>query len=342
MFGEVPVGLFRVHDWRNGFTTLGEVPSPFIREVSEGKLDWSWPAQVSKLIADGGHDLILSLGQVVPHEVIGMASYNKNVFVGTGPFFIKEWNNAERVVLEAVPNHWRKTAAVKNITMLQVQEKASVLAMLQTGQAAAGAAALKDRPGLLTKGFKELSDGGYEEWVNLSFGGNYWEDKSARTGQPLTRKRDITKPWIGNPFENGPTYDENTKSMQNSLKVRTALSLAMDRAGLAKAIMAGLGRPIYNGYQPSDKTSYFKKGAWPGTGWEIPYDPVKAKQLMVDAGYPNGFTMELWTGPTGVAPELGEAMAGAWEATLGVKTTIGKTTYEAGTRQGLEIGRAHV
>ena len=84
MFGEVPAELFRVHDWRNGFATLGEVPSSFIREVSEGKLDWSWPAQVSKLIAEGGHDLILSLGQVVPHEVIGMASYNKNVFVGTG------------------------------------------------------------------------------------------------------------------------------------------------------------------------------------------------------------------------------------------------------------------
>jgi len=84
MFGEVPASLFRVHDWRNGFTTLGEVPSTFIREVSEGKLDWSWPAQISKLIADGGHDLVLSFGQVVPHEVIGMASYNKNVFVGTG------------------------------------------------------------------------------------------------------------------------------------------------------------------------------------------------------------------------------------------------------------------
>lgn len=84
MFGEVPTDLFRVHDWRNGFTTLGEVPASYIREVSEGKLDWSWPAQVSKLIAEGRHDLVLSFGQVVPHEVIGMASYNKNIFVGTG------------------------------------------------------------------------------------------------------------------------------------------------------------------------------------------------------------------------------------------------------------------
>ncbi|QOY89226.1 lactate racemase domain-containing protein [Paludibaculum fermentans] len=84
MFGDMPVSLFKVHDWRNGITTLGEVPASFIREVSEGALDFTWPAQVANLVAEGGFDLILSLGQVVPHEVIGMANYNKNVFVGTG------------------------------------------------------------------------------------------------------------------------------------------------------------------------------------------------------------------------------------------------------------------
>ena len=39
---------------------------------------------MNKLIGEGGHDLIVSIGQVVPHEVIGMANYNKNLFVGTG------------------------------------------------------------------------------------------------------------------------------------------------------------------------------------------------------------------------------------------------------------------
>src|SRR6185312_2253172 len=84
MFGATPRGLFRVHDWRNDIVTLGEVPGEFMYEVSEGKLDYTWPAQVNKLLSDGGHDLILSIGQVVPHEVIGMANYNKNIFVGTG------------------------------------------------------------------------------------------------------------------------------------------------------------------------------------------------------------------------------------------------------------------
>ncbi len=84
MFGAVPRELFRVHDWRNDVVSLGEVPAEFIHQVSEGKLDYTWPAQVNRLLLEGGHDLILSIGQVVPHEVVGMANGSKNIFVGTG------------------------------------------------------------------------------------------------------------------------------------------------------------------------------------------------------------------------------------------------------------------
>ena len=84
MYGNIPIGLFREHDWRKGIVTLGEVPSEFVKKVSEGKVDYSWPAQVNKLMIEGDFDLILSIGQVVPHEVVGMANYNKNIFVGTG------------------------------------------------------------------------------------------------------------------------------------------------------------------------------------------------------------------------------------------------------------------
>ncbi len=84
MYTGMPHNLFRVHNWRTDVVTLGEVPAEFIKQVSEGAVDYAWPAQVNKLIAQGGHDLILSIGQVVPHEVIGMANYNKNIFVGTG------------------------------------------------------------------------------------------------------------------------------------------------------------------------------------------------------------------------------------------------------------------
>ncbi|MFZ0318924.1 MAG: lactate racemase domain-containing protein [Candidatus Sulfotelmatobacter sp.] len=84
MFGAMPQELFRVHNWRTDVETLGEVPADFIHQQSEGKLNYAWPAQVNRLVAHGGFDLILSIGQVVPHEVIGMANYNKNILVGTG------------------------------------------------------------------------------------------------------------------------------------------------------------------------------------------------------------------------------------------------------------------
>lgn len=84
MFGHTPRELFRVHDWRNDVVTVGEVPASYVSEVSEGRLSYTWPAQVNKLLLDPSFDLILSIGQVVPHEVIGMANYTKNIFVGVG------------------------------------------------------------------------------------------------------------------------------------------------------------------------------------------------------------------------------------------------------------------
>ncbi len=84
MFGSMPALLIREHDWRNDVVTVGTVPAEFVKEVSEGAVDFPWPAQVNKLLVEGNFDLILSIGQVVPHEVVGMANYNKNIFVGTG------------------------------------------------------------------------------------------------------------------------------------------------------------------------------------------------------------------------------------------------------------------
>ena len=84
MFGHVPADKFRVHDWRHDVRTIGTIPSEYVKEVSEGRLDYEMQAQVNKLLLDPSFDLILSIGQVVPHEVIGMANYTKNIFVGVG------------------------------------------------------------------------------------------------------------------------------------------------------------------------------------------------------------------------------------------------------------------
>jgi nickel-dependent lactate racemase len=84
MFGrQIPWRRFKVHDWRHGIDYLGDVPGDKIKEWSEGKVDYDVRVEVDRLLF-AGYDLILSVGQIVPHEVVGMANYTKNIMVGVG------------------------------------------------------------------------------------------------------------------------------------------------------------------------------------------------------------------------------------------------------------------
>ena len=84
MFGDtIPLARFKAHDWRNGVRQVGVVPGELLRQWSEGLVDYDVRIQVNNLLFDG-YDLILSIGQVVPHEVVGIANYTKNIVVGAG------------------------------------------------------------------------------------------------------------------------------------------------------------------------------------------------------------------------------------------------------------------
>ena len=84
MYGDIDLDKFLVHNWREDVVTVGEVPAEFVNKVSEQRVNYPWKAQLNKILLDPSFDMILSIGQVVPHEVVGMANYNKNIFVGTG------------------------------------------------------------------------------------------------------------------------------------------------------------------------------------------------------------------------------------------------------------------
>ncbi|MDR0322412.1 MAG: nickel-dependent lactate racemase [Treponema sp.] len=85
MFGKTPKEKFRVHDWRGGITELGRIEEDWVEKATGGAVRYDWPVQVNKMLRkDGGFSLALSIGQVVPHEVAGMANHGKNIFVGTG------------------------------------------------------------------------------------------------------------------------------------------------------------------------------------------------------------------------------------------------------------------
>lgn len=84
MFPGVPHGAFHVHDWRNGVAAIGEVSAALVQQLSEGKLDFSITVELDRLLIQENWDAIISVGQLVPHEVIGIANHAKNVFIGVG------------------------------------------------------------------------------------------------------------------------------------------------------------------------------------------------------------------------------------------------------------------
>ena len=84
MFGSIPPERIHAHDWQNGTTHLGAVPADYVKEQTGGLADWEIPVEINSMVFDPQWDLIVTIGQVVPHEVLGFANHNKNFFVGLG------------------------------------------------------------------------------------------------------------------------------------------------------------------------------------------------------------------------------------------------------------------
>ena len=82
MYPGIPLGLFREHDWRGNTMVVGTVPAEVVEELSDGLIVAPWNATLNRMVVEGGHDLLLSVGQVVPHECLGMANFTKNLFIG--------------------------------------------------------------------------------------------------------------------------------------------------------------------------------------------------------------------------------------------------------------------
>ncbi|MDR2111309.1 MAG: lactate racemase domain-containing protein [Spirochaetaceae bacterium] len=84
MFPQTPPDKFLSHDWRRDVVELGRIEADWVAGISSGAVAYDWPVQVNRRIRDGGFSLVISIGQVAPHEVVGMANHDKNIFVGIG------------------------------------------------------------------------------------------------------------------------------------------------------------------------------------------------------------------------------------------------------------------
>ena len=81
---DIPYQSIFPHRWKSDIVKVGQVPADFIRTVSEGLLDEAIDIEINQRLLDPQYDLIISIGQVIPHEVVGMANYSKNILIGCG------------------------------------------------------------------------------------------------------------------------------------------------------------------------------------------------------------------------------------------------------------------
>lgn len=84
MFGDVPEERIHAHDWRDGSKRIGEISADYVKDISKGKADWSIPIALNRMLLEDKWDLIINVGHIVPHEVLGFANHNKNYFIGLG------------------------------------------------------------------------------------------------------------------------------------------------------------------------------------------------------------------------------------------------------------------
>jgi peptide/nickel transport system substrate-binding protein len=159
---------------------------------------------------------------------------------------------------------------------------------------------------------KQQPEGFYSRWA-VGFAGNFWETTNPQTKQPVKAHTIHSDwPWVGNPAD--------PASMDKAKKVRQAMALDIDRDSIAKSIMQGIGRPFYM-YELSTDDPYWQDK------WKIAYDPDKAKQLMKEAGYENGFTFKFRSDPASLESEVTQALASTWLADLNIKTDISTIVY---------------
>jgi ABC-type transport system substrate-binding protein len=262
------------------------------------------------------------------------------VEAGTGPYTATSWLSGDEVRAQAVPDHWRGTPKLQELVVVDIPEVSTRQAALESGQIDIADIPVKFAVPLAEKIKGKVQELGVARGQLMWFSGNYWA--KTWTAKPEEKiyprpgfKPDKDHPWIGDPFQPDCDWDDLMKnpkplktvcpSMEKARKVRWAMAMAIDKDLINKQIEHGLGR-TYDAF-----TAIEPKDPWWKEEWKVPFDPVKAKQLLAEAGYPSGFSLTVWVAVGEVAnePEVGLAIADMWRSNLGLNVTVERTAYAA-------------
>ncbi len=212
---------------------------------------------------------------------------------GTGPFMLKTWDPDQKTVLVANPNYWGRHGNVTEAQYLVVSTGATRLAGLISGE------------------IDFVVDAGVQDIERLKSTPGFTVEAAEGTGANFLGfdyARDELK-----------YSDVKGKNPFRDLRVRQAIRYAIDLKAIQSKVMRGLASegssfitPVVEGWDP-------KFAKLP------PYDPERSKALLKEAGYPNGFSIDLDCSSQAPADALCQAVAGML-ARVGIKVNFeGKT-----------------
>ena len=245
---------------------------------------------------------------------VGTAAANKHP-IGTGPYQLSASVPGSSYTFTAVKNGWHKTPGFQTLKLVSLPDPSSALAALQSGEVDIIPTSGNYLSQAKSAGFRIIEEPNTQpEWVVLQ-GTSLLDPKHACTSCA----------WVGDP--------NNATSSANALKVRQALAYAIDKQAIVKDVWDGYGSTGAFGYMILPGFA-----GWSSSWTPLPYDPNKAKQLLAEAGYPNGFTISMVTAPLNPdTAAVTQAISQYWQA-IGVKVNLkqiteGTLVQSAGARE---------
>ncbi|MFW6194987.1 MAG: ABC transporter substrate-binding protein [Chloroflexota bacterium] len=267
------------------------------------------------------------------HDDLGPEEANETR-VATGPFRVESWLQDDQIEAEAVPDHWRVQPKIERFTVRAIPEESARVAAIKTGEIdIAEVAVLRNVQDLRESGIEMNDDTDERESPAILFAGNLWQVEDPLDGDTLERPGfDPDLPWIGDPDGPGcdrenlfssPSPENICESMDNARKVRLAMAMAIDGEAINDAVLDGLGAE-----NKLPWFSHLNEQLWEDR-WDVPFDPERARELLAEAGYPDGFevTPNLYHSQIyGPAP-ISRAAASMWRDNLGLTVSVDLQDY---------------
>ena len=268
------------------------------------------PVQVFEFLRNGGgsSSWVVSKKQ---SEEIGIDAASKDI-AATGPWQIEDHASGEFWKMSAVENHWRQTPHFAELIYWTIPEESARVAGFQTGQLDSFDMAFDSLPTV------EAVDGAQViGWPNAGQAGlNFY-------GQTYGLDRDGNEYEFYNPDQAWVSSDADTDSQawKDAVNVRKAMNIAIDRQTIVNELLSGFGKP-------QSVRDWMGHDARANPGWNYDFDPDLAREMLADAGYPDGFSVTLTPAIRGAPAEVEacEAVAQYWQD-IGIDVKLQNVPY---------------